>query len=99
MNAAIGLAGVEWGKRQDALSALAAQHGVPFQRKYRFQEVHSLVQETRYLASVAALINKPELWDVLHMPSRTATMRCLAFRLLSFGGAWTHSRLVDPSTN
>ena len=31
------------------------------------------------------------------LSSRTSSLRCLAFRLLSFGGAWTHAQLIAPS--
>lgn len=99
MHSAIELAGAAWDATQDSLAALAAQEGVSHFRRFRVQEVADLTLEQRYLSDISELINIEVGWAIVPLSGRTSAMRCLASKLLSFGGCWVQLQLVAPFSN
>jgi len=101
MQAAIELAGKNWDENERSAFAFAQREGIePRPRRYRVQQVCDLTQEKQYLTELLVLLEDSRgVWDAMPLASRTSKMRCLAFRLLSFGGAWVHLKLARPSAN
>ena len=98
---AIELSGKAWDRRENSSCAFAEQENMPPRtRRYRIQEVFDAVQEEQYLRDLRILLEGAgKTWDALPLAGRTSKTRCLAFRLLSFGGAWAHIKIMRPSQN
>lgn len=95
MGEAIALSGIMWDRRQDHLVALAAANGNEISRNFRIQEVIGLKQERKYLDVVSGLLLSESAWKALQVSDCTSAARCLAFRMLSHGGAFAVVHLME----